>query len=222
MIERVLEPEVMDEPEQARAYAEADFAEVNAGFVTRCLDHFGSTAPSRVVDLGCGPADIPLRLARALPETRVCAVDAAANMLALGARALAATDLAARVWLLHGKLPGLAVADRSFDAVISNSLLHHLPDPQVLWSELPRLARPGSPVVVCDLFRPPSREAAQRIVDEADCSDHPVLQHDFFHSLLAAFTVSEVRSQLDRAGLTGLRVEQVSERHLVVLGHLPG
>lgn len=219
-MKRVLEPEVMDDQAQAIAYARADFAESNQRFVDRLRELFPDLASGTILDLGCGPADIPIRLARALPRVKVVAVDASAPMLALGREAIAAAGLAARIELREGRIPGLELAPRSAAAVVSNSLLHHLPDPAVLWSEAKRLGAPGAPVLVMDLFRPESVEAAKRIVAEADCSSDPILVRDFEASLLAAFTLDEVKEQLRAAGLA-LESALVSERHLLVWGRLP-
>jgi len=48
-----------------------------------------------------------------------------------------------------------------------------------------------------------------------------VLKRDFFHSLCAAFTLDEVRTQVTRAGLDRLRCEMSSDRHCAVWGELP-
>jgi len=218
-MERRPEPEeLMDDPAQARAYAEADFEEPNQGFVDRLRARFPELTRGRVVDLGCGPADIPVRLCRALPDVQVVAVDGAPAMLALAIEAVAAAGLEDRVELVSAALPDLPLPDGAFAAIVSNSLLHHLPDPAVLWTEVRRLAAPGAAVLVMDLFRPGSEAEARRIVREADCSSAPLLERDFYNSLLAAFTPDEVRDQLAAAGLDGLSVEVVSERHLVVAG----
>lgn len=219
-MERRLEPEVMDDPAQALAYARADFAESNQRFADRCVALMCEAGATRAIDLGCGPADIPLRVARAMPGVAIVGVDASASMLDLGRDAARATGLGARVSLVLARLPGLPWPDASFDAVLSNSLLHHLPEPEPLWRELRRLGRPGAAVVVQDLFRPASEAEAQAIVDAAAADADPILRHDFFHSLLAAFTVDEVRAQLREAGLDGLRAEQTSERHVTVWGRL--
>src|SRR5437870_13273478 len=87
-MERILEPEVMDDAAHALAYARADFADVNRGFVDRFRTTFPDLAGGRVVDLGCGPADIPIRLARALPRLAVTAVDASAAMVDLAREAV--------------------------------------------------------------------------------------------------------------------------------------
>src|SRR5438445_558175 len=83
-MERVLEPELMEDPEQARAYARADFEEENQGFVDRFVEFYPEFKAGHVLDLGCGPADIPIRLARKLSECRITGVDGSPPMIAIG------------------------------------------------------------------------------------------------------------------------------------------
>ena len=65
-MERIPEPELMDEAEQARAYAEADFSGPHDMFVQLFREAFPDTAPAgAVLDLGCGPADVTRRFASA-------------------------------------------------------------------------------------------------------------------------------------------------------------
>jgi len=142
-------------------------------------------------------------------------------MLAPGRRAVAAAGLAGRVELVRARLPGLGRAPGGFHAVVSNSLLHHMPHPDVFWSEVARLGRAGAPALVMDLHRPDSPERAREIVETYSADEPELLKRDFFHSLCAAFTLAEVRSQLARAGLDRLRCEMVSDRHWVAWGQLP-
>lgn len=220
MMERVAEPELMDDAAQARAYAEADFSEPHERFVALFRQRFPDLAPgSRVLDLGCGPGDITLRFARAHPACRVHGVDGAAAMLQHAEAQLAHSGLGARIRYIHGYLPDTRLPSR-YDAVISNSLLHHLADPAVLWQAIRRHGRPGAVVFVMDLLRPASREAAAALVACYAADEPEVLRHDFFHSLLAAYRPDEVAAQLAAAGLD-LGVEVVSDRHLTVSGRLP-
>lgn len=222
-MERVLEPEVMDGQEQSEAYAAADFASVNEAFVERFCGLFPWWSSGEALDLGCGPADIPLRLARRVPGARVLGVDASGPMLALGQAALEAAGVAGRVRLQEALLPAALGPARSFGAVISNSLLHHLPEPAVLWEAVARYGAPGAAVMVVDLLRPASEEEAQALVETYAVGEPAILRHDFFHSLLAAFRPAEVEAQVAAAGLAeALAVEVISDRHLLVWGRLPG
>ena len=210
----------MDDAEQADAYARADFADVNQSFIDRFVATFPAAAKGQVVDLGCGPADILVRLVQACPEVHGVGVDGAEAMLERGRTAIEAAGVSDRVRLIRGTLPGVDIGDASFDAVISNSLLHHLADPSVLWKEVLRLGRPGAPVMIMDLFRPATRGDAERIVEAYAKDEHAILKIDFYNSLLAAFTPGEVRQQLEDAGLSDLKVSEVSDRHLLIQGNL--
>ena len=217
-MDRILEPEVMDDEQQAIAYATADFPVSNQMFVDGLLDAYSSRLGT-VLDIGCGPGDIPIRLARAKSSIYVVAVDASEAMVYLAHEAVETADLIRRVRIVHGRIPGLRLRQGGFDAIISKDLLHHLPDPMVLWEEVKRLGRAGTVVYVMDLFRPATQEAAKEIVESVSADEPEILKRDFYHSLLAAFTPEEVRGQLCRAGL-GLEVAVVSERHMRIKGLL--
>ncbi|MFA5242892.1 MAG: class I SAM-dependent methyltransferase [Sulfuricella sp.] len=215
---RIPEPELMNDPMQARAYAEADFSEPHQAFVTHFQRLFPDFSPSQAIDLGCGPADVTLRFARAFPESIILGVDGASAMLALGRQAVEAEGLARRLRLQQSYLPDTLLPASNFDAVISNSLLHHLDDPAVLWQTVRHVARPGAAVLVMDLKRPASIQEARGLAIHYAADAPPILQHDFYHSLLAAYRPDEVRLQLDGAGLSQLRVEAVSDRHVLIWG----
>jgi len=74
-MDRIIEPELMTDEAQVLAYAQADFAQVNQGFVDRFRVCFPKAKGGTMVDLGCGPGDIPVRFARALPGFTITAVD---------------------------------------------------------------------------------------------------------------------------------------------------
>ncbi len=261
-MDRILEPEIMDDRDADEAYARADFSDSNQAFADRlgralararaaagALDaartrdaagardltrarhptgahdparardgaHTRGDATWRIVDLGCGPADVTIRIARAVPGSEVVAVDGSEEMLRLAREAVRAAGLSDRITLHLGRVPGLELPERGFDAVVSKDMLHHLPDPHLLWSEVSRLARPGAIVQVMDLIRPASLLEAREIVERVASREHPLLKEDFYHSLCAAFTIDEVRAQLRAAGLA-LTVEPAGDRHMVIEG----
>jgi SAM-dependent methyltransferase len=217
-MDRIPEPDLMDEPEQARAYADADFSEPHDAFVAHFRRLFPSFRGGAVLDLGCGPADIAIRFGRAYAGADLLGVDGAPAMLALGEKAVAAAGLASRIRLERRYLPDPALPQGAFDAVISNSLLHHLDDPAVLWDTVIQAAKPGAAVLAMDLMRPSSPEEAARLTEQYAAGAPAVLRHDFHQSLLAAYRPEEVRSQLVAAGLGHFQVEAVSDRHLLVWG----
>ncbi len=218
-MQRVPEPELMDAPAQARAYAEADFSEPNALFVERALSHLDHAGSGQLLDLGCGPGDICLRFARRLPGWRITGLDAGPNMLALANKALDASELGERVEFVLARLPAHPFSQR-FDAVVSNSLLHHLPDPMALWHAIVELAAPGAYIQVMDLHRPPDRESAAALVAEHAADEAEVLRQDFYNSLLAAWTGEEIEEQLQQAGLGDLTLSRPTERHWLVHGQI--
>jgi trans-aconitate 2-methyltransferase len=271
-MQRVCEPELMDDASQARAYADADFSVCDAAFSDRVLallsdrqrgeaaargrgadaaaaetgSATGSAAESRIsqgvaagfsshdtpqmlriVDLGCGPGNISFRLARACPHATVLGLDGSGPMLAIAMERLRAEPaLEGRLSFRFGRLP-LAPAELEalgggFDLLVSNSLLHHLADPQVLWGALAGLAAPGAWLVLRDLRRPDSPAAVAELLARHAASASPQLRHDFEASLRAAFRLEEVGEQLRVRGLSALRLAEWEDRYLDVWGALEG
>ena len=216
---RVLEPELMDDPEQALAYAGADFSDENQVFIQRFLEAYPDFRAGHVLDLGCGPADIPIRLLRALPTCRVTAVDASAPMIRLATEAVNAAGLRDKIALRCEQFQTLSL-DEPADATISNSLAHHIPNPLQFWYRIKQLTKPGGGVLVMDLLRPDSPEAARAIVAQYAANEPAILQRDFYNSLLAALTEDEVATHLAELNFSRLLIDVVDDRHWIVKGHV--
>ena len=219
-MKRVLEPELMDDVAQARAYAQADFAEENQGFVDRFRDYFPNWTGGHVFDLGCGPADIPIRFLRAFPGARITGVDASRPMVDLATEAVTAAGLTDKIALRCERFQAMASAEHA-DAVLSNSLLHHVPNPLQFWFHLKQWAKPGACILVMDLLRPQSTDAARALVDQHAAHENPILKRDFYNSLLASFTEDEVAAQLAEMNLSRLLIDVPDDRHWVVGGIIP-
>ncbi len=217
-MERITEPELMDDSNQAAAYAGADFDEPNRQFVEELRSRIPDVPTMmRVVDLGCGPAAIPIDLVARHTTMRIDAVDGAEAMIEVAREAAEDAPGADRLRLIHGLLPGAGLESAAYDLVLSNSLLHHFEDASVFWSEVRRLSSPGGSIFVVDLRRPPSRGDVAALVDRYSGEEPEILQRDFYRSLCAAFTPAEVRKQVIAAGLS-LSVQSLGDRHLVVWG----
>jgi ubiquinone/menaquinone biosynthesis C-methylase UbiE len=220
-MQRVPEPELMEDEAQARAYAEADFEEPHAMCVRLCAEAWSGRSPSgALLDLGCGPADITVRLAQTFPAVTIDGVDGSEAMLRYGRERVRRARLEQRVRLWNIRLPAAALPQADYSAIVSNSLLHHLRDPGVLWRTIRSAGRRGALVFVMDLLRPDDPQRAQALVDCYAGGEPEMLRRDFHASLLAAYRIEEVRDQLDETGLGYFTVRVVSDRHWTVHGFL--
>lgn len=221
---RVPEPELMEDPIQATAYSEADFSAPHQAVVDDLLarhPHLRGRS-LRAIDIGCGPGDVTVRLASALPMAQIVGIDAGSRMLALGEQRVTAHALGDRVQLLRLHLPApndeLARLGH-FDLVVSNAMLHHLDDPGSLWSTVRAVAARGAIIHVVDLRRPEDDAAVDALAATHTVGEPSVLVEDFRASLRAAYRTDEVREQLQACGLANtLTVESVGDRHLIVSG----
>jgi trans-aconitate 2-methyltransferase len=222
-MERICEPELMEDPAQVRAYAQADFSSSDQALVQALLELHGPDLGPSILDLGCGPGNLTFPLAALCPAALVLGVDGSAAMLAIAEarrRALAPGRLSP-CFLLE-RLPCPSLAGQRFSALVSNSLLHHLHDPQLLWQAVHTLAAPGAVLFLQDLRRPADEAALDRLVRQHGASLDPLVRADYVHSLRAAFTPEEVSLQLQISGLEGLTVKPHDDRYLRVQGRLPG
>lgn len=210
-MERVLEPEVMDTVEEAECYDAMDHSLPNEAFVAR-LRELG--ASGRVLDVGCGPGHVALLLATLEPDVEVVGVDLSLNMLRIAEEHRAVSAHAARVRFERGDAKGLPYADASFDAVCSNTILHHIPDPVPFLRECGRVLKPGGALLVRDLFRPASAQAALALVRQHCGGEDARAQELFRASLHAALTPAEFRAAADRAGLGDCEIVVDTDRHM--------
>lgn len=231
-MERVCEPELMEGLAQAQAYGAADFRATDQALVERLAELLGPACqdqPLRIVDLGCGPGNISFRLVDRFPQAQVLGLDGAAAMLDLAVQGLERyphgrhrlTFRSAVLPLAPGLVESLAGGvGAGFGVVVSNSLLHHLHEPQVLWRTVRQLALPGALVLMRDLRRPANRGAVRQLVQRHASGASELLQRDFSLSLQAAFTLAEVQAQLRQASLPHLEVKELDDRYLEVAGWL--
>jgi trans-aconitate methyltransferase len=211
------EPELMEDEDQVIAYAKADFEIPHSQFIERLKIVIGNPDfDGFALDLGCGPGDICRRFAEAYPYSLTHAVDGSKAMINAGQLSLSPL-LQKRIHFILGRLPNVMLPQPHYEIIYSNSLLHHLHDPLTMWQVIKNYSRPGTWVVIMDLFRPDSIKTAQIMVDTYACNEPLILKQDFYNSLLAAFTIKEIHQQIEDAGLP-LDIEQISNRHVFISG----
>ena len=222
-MKRIREAELMDVQINAHAYSSADFSEPNSKFIALFAEKFPAFDGQQIIDLGCGPADITVRFAQHYPQTRVAGVDGADAMLDIARKVISghttfANRIDVRRWHIGREVNPFG--SEVFDAVVSNSLLHHMDNPLDLWKTIRVCAAPGAAVLVMDLIRPHSRIEAETIVEKYSGEEAEVLKVDFLNSLLAAYRPAEIIDQLLSVNMDSLHIEVVSDRHLIVFGYI--
>ena len=220
MLTRILEPEIMDSADDAREYDAMDHSAVNAQFVTDLLPRL-NCSPLQILDLGAGTAQIPIVIARRALYTHIIAVDAAPSMLAVARVNIAAANLTNRIDPILADAKRLPFCDNSFHAVISNSILHHIADPQAVLAEAVRVVTPGGLLFHRDLARPSDEGELQHLIETYAGAATSCQRNLFADSLRAALALGEVRELVSHFGFAPNTVQMTSDRHWTWSAQLP-
>ncbi len=216
LLVRVLEPEVMESPEEARDYDAMDHAAVNRGFVVDFLvaaRRANLASDAEVLDLGTGTAQIPIELCSQNPTVHVMAIDMAETMLRIARENIARRQFGERIRLEKVDAKRLPFLDDSWAAVMSNSIVHHIPEPRAMLAEALRVLKPTGLVFIRDLSRP--RDDAQvRHLVETHAAGANLHQRQLYEaSLRAALSLGEIRALVVQLGFDPATVQPTSDRH---------
>lgn len=223
MLQRVLEPEVMDTADEARDYDSMDHSEVNHRFATEFLRIWDTETP--ILDVGTGTAQIPIEVCRqcraeAPPwgllrwnSLHLVAIDLADHMLDLARRNVERAGYAEQIAVEKADAKRFDYPDTHFGAVISNSIIHHIPEPFACFAEMHRVCAPNGLLFVRDLLRPADDSTLRHLVNTyaGGANDHQ--RKMFGDSLHAALTLEEVRELVGRLGYQPETVQQTTDRH---------
>lgn len=212
MLERILEPEVMDSDTEAEEYDAMDFTEVNTDFA-QLASNILQDEKAQVLDIGTGTARIPLILSNFRPQWQITAIDLAPSMLKLAQKNIQEAQKTKQIKLELTDGKKMPYQDHSFDVVMSNSLVHHLPNPLTFFAEVKRVVKPQGSVLIRDLFRPESLTELDAIVKDANLEYSPHQEKLFRDSLHAALTIAEIKEMVMTTGWQNVEVYQSSSRH---------
>jgi SAM-dependent methyltransferase len=101
----------------------------------------GVAAPSRVLDVGCGPGALTATLTRRGAEVAAC--DPSPSFVT------ACTERFPGVTVRAGRAEDLPFDDAEFDAALAQLVLHFVSDPPAAAAEMRRVVRPGGVVAAC-------------------------------------------------------------------------
>jgi 2-polyprenyl-3-methyl-5-hydroxy-6-metoxy-1,4-benzoquinol methylase len=208
---RRLEPEVMDDPgldPELHAGALRGLARINAlsGSARSFWPAIRRLAPVRVLDLACGGGDVAVRLAvRAKREgvrAEFAGCDISPTALNVARRRAESAGVAVEFFRRDLFADG---PPAGYDVLTCSLFLHHLDETQAVTLLRQMSESAGRLVLVNDLRRSGVGLLLARVVTRV-VTRSPVVHVDGPQSVEAAFTLPEVRSLAERAGLRGAEI----------------
>lgn len=109
------------------------------------------SAISAVLEVGSGPGELALEIARRLPGAEVVGIDLAVAMIDAATERARSERLDDRVRFVLADAAAPPLADATFDVAVSTLSLHHWTDPAAVFAEIARVLRPGGIALVYDL-----------------------------------------------------------------------
>jgi len=147
------------------------------------------------------------------PHCRVMGIDLAAHMLDLARYNIEVEGFTERIFLQQIDSKDLSMESESFDTVMSNSIIHHIPEPFVALTEAVRVTRVGGLLFFRDLLRPTTDEQVVALVQQYACEENEHQQQMFDDSLRAALSLAEIRESVSSLGFDDATVQASSDRH---------
>ena len=212
-MKRVPEPDLMEQKEQAYAYANADFSNSNKLFLEKLFEFCSITDETKILDVGCGDGEIPIEIYKKT-KSKITVLDGSSAMLDELSKKMSANNID-DIKIIQRRYEDTHLTEKSFDILISNSVLHHVKCPKKFWEKSFNLVRQQGHIVLMDLFRPSSEHELLTILDKYG-GNNPVLLNDFENSLRAAYTLYEVEGQLSSFPSISSSVKAISDRHFFV------
>ena len=215
MIARVLEPEAMETAEEVRQYDAMDHSAVNARFVEDFLAAHGpcrgatcsTSEPARPGSRSRWHLPIHSRECWRLTSRMRCSSRPPSTSMGPDCRAASAVT-----WAMRSRC-STRFGEGSFEAVISNTIIHHIPEPEPVLDDMARLVAHRGTLFVRDLARPASQDEIVRLADTYAGGETPSARALFEASLGAALTLEEIRSIVSGLGHDPKEVSMTSDRH---------
>jgi 2-polyprenyl-3-methyl-5-hydroxy-6-metoxy-1,4-benzoquinol methylase len=118
--------------------------------------------------------------------------------------------------LVDAKAMGIA---ELYEGVISNTIIHHIPDPSTALAAIAKRVAPGGTLMVRDLYRPDDLATLNALVSRHAGEESPAARALFKASLHAALTLQEIRDIVASLDLPPDGVRMTSDRHWTWVWH---
>ena len=164
-------------------------------------------AKGLVLEVGIGTAGIAAKLIKYNPHFSVIGLDLSPNMLKIAKKNTKEAKIKAdKITLMKADAKRLPFKTESFDLVISHNMLHHLPDPVPMLEEIKRVAKQKGAILIRDVVRPSNKFLAKIYTCLFGLKYTKKMHQMYYDSMLAAFSVKEVKDILEKIGVNDANI----------------
>ena len=231
-MERIPEPELMEEKKQVISYDEADFSEGEVNLINQInyyllRKNISLGEKDLIVDLGCGPGNISEKLAIKWPNSEVIGIDGSKEMILRA-------EYNKNISTNQKKLKNLRyicsdikdiksdnfLFKKEISLLVSNSLIHHITYTEDFFNTIKSLSSNSTVNFHKDLKRPLYEKSALEL--KAQCSKiyNETLTNDYYASLKASYTFKELKNFTLENNLSSLEVFEDGDKYLIVYGNV--
>jgi len=231
-MERVPEPELMEEKEQVISYDEADFSEGEVNLINQINQYLLKKniflgEKDLIVDLGCGPGNISEKLAIKWPNTAVVGIDGSKEMILRA-------ENNKEISLNKKKLKNLRyvcsdikdiklinfLLNKEISLLVSNSLIHHITHLEDFFKTIISLSSNSTVNFHKDLKRPLDEKSALELKAQCSTKYNEILTNDYYASLRASYTFKELKNFTLENDLSSLDVFEEGDNYLIIYGNV--
>ena len=128
-------------------------------FYTKCLKMIAKSSKIKqingtILDVGSGPAYLPIYIVKSNPNCKIICVDASLSMVLIAKQNVNKAKLTEFIKLKKGKVYNLNFPNKFFDFVISTSSLHYWRNPVKAFNEIYRVLKDGHEAWIFDVYKP--------------------------------------------------------------------
>ena len=231
-MERVPEPELMEEKEQVNSYDQADFSEGEVNLINQ-INHYLLRKniflgeKDLIVDLGCGPGNISEKLAIKWPNSEVVGIDGSKEMILrakynknISTRKKNLKNLSYSCSDIKDIKSNNFLFKKRISLLVSNSLIHHITNLEDFFNTIISLSSNNTVNFHKDLKRPLDEKSALELKPKCATKYNKILTNDYYASLRASYTFKEVKSFTLENDLSSLDVFEEGENYLIVYGNV--
>ena len=231
-MERVPEPELMEEKEQVISYDQDDLSEGEVNLINQ-INHYllrkniSLNEKDLIVDLGCGPGNISEKLAIKWPNTEVVGIDGSKEMIL---RADHNKEISTRkknlenLRYLCSDIKDINstnfLFNKEISLLVSNSLIHHITHLEDFFNTIRSFSGNKTINFHKDLKRPLDEKSAQELKLQCSTKYNEILTNDYYASLRASYTFKELKNFTLENDLSSLEVFEDGDKYLIVYGNV--